>query len=863
MLATSTKSACQSPISPTTSHHRSSHPRPATTPHALSPRIPITPQAGPRSPRNKNTPSPSYFGFAVSEDSNPPDSNPGTHARHNWDYPCSNGRGRQSAGLVDTSHSSSLGRTESTHRPSTKDPTNRDQRESKISPGSIVSPPQPLQPKSPSGIGSPQARSGAVSSFGVIQRESLSSPSGRQAAQDKTVPAFLFNVPRQESPAGLSPNGAANESASASRLSLPESGLCAPLQEHAQTQAQRAETLPQSLSKGGPTILPAREFIALLKKSSSTLLLDLRVAPQYSVSRIQGALNLCIPTTLMKRPSFDTQKLQGTFTSEPDRQTFSTWRDCGLIAVYDSNSSNLKEAQNPNNILKKFAVEGWKGQSIILKGGFAAVSQTNPSMIEHGPAAITGDLLKSPLSIIPPAQTVAPVAGGCPLPASKGAVMPFFNNIRQNMDLLDGVGQLSVNHPAEMSERSKEALPEWLQKAVAKADGGKRVSNEFLTIEQTEQKRMQDALDCTVAYGSPLAEQNSKVQIAGVEKGTKNRYNNIFPYDHSRVQLQRKSSAGPCDYINASHVKAAYSNKRYIATQAPVPTTFNDFWHLVWEQDCRVIVMLTAESEGGQVKSHCYWKAGEYGPLKLKLFSERTVPLAQNGASEAKARCRRLNLGPRRSTAPLTEAELLSAYESQQCPDDAPSFIVRHFSLWHSNLPFEPMREVMQLQYTQWPDFGAPASPKHLLALIEQANAFANLSASPHHQVVGELEPAIQTDRPMLVHCSAGCGRTGTFCTVDSVIDMLKRQRKHNKPDRMEIDESDDEAHASEWVNRRDVDLIAKTVQDFRGQRLSMVQSLRQFVLCYESVMEWLVEKNVLVEGFSGKDVDRRGSYHA
>lgn len=127
--------------------------------------------------------------------------------------------------------------------------------------------------------------------------------------------------------------------------------------------------------------------------------------------------------------------------------------------------------------------------------------------------------------------------------------------------------------------------------------------------------------------------------------------------------------------------------------------------------------------------------------------------------------------------------------------------------------------------------------------------------------------PSPPNVRPLVVHCSAGCGRTGTFCTVDSVIDMLKRQRaerqskRSRSPDAMDIDDDNDS-----WLFRDDIDLIAKAVEDLRSQRLSMVQSLRQFVLCYESVAEWVV-REITETGKAGTLRDIRGgggrlSYH-
>jgi protein-tyrosine phosphatase len=114
------------------------------------------------------------------------------------------------------------------------------------------------------------------------------------------------------------------------------------------------------------------------------------------------------------------------------------------------------------------------------------------------------------------------------------------------------------------------------------------------------------------------------------------------------------------------------------------------------------------------------------------------------------------------------------------------------------------------------------------LNLIEQCNKVIRSTSTSSF---GDQEAEPKGQRPILVHCSAGCGRTGTFCTVDSVLDMLKRQRMSSADSNMEA------------LQTSSLDLIVKTVEDFRTQRPSMVQNLSQFVLCYESVLEWLVSR--------------------
>ena len=87
---------------------------------------------------------------------------------------------------------------------------------------------------------------------------------------------------------------------------------------------------------------------------------------------------------------------------------------------------------------------------------------------------------------------------------------------------------------------------------------------------------LQEALSGKVIYGTPSTGPNpaKSISIAGIEKGSKNRYNSIWPYEHSRVKLQGVSPGG-CDYVNANHIQPSFSNKRYIATQGPLPATFN------------------------------------------------------------------------------------------------------------------------------------------------------------------------------------------------------------------------------------------------------------------------------------------------
>jgi tyrosine-protein phosphatase 2/3 len=281
----------------------------------------------------------------------------------------------------------------------------------------------------------------------------------------------------------------------------------------------------------------------------------------------------------------------------------------------------------------------------------------------------------------------------------------------------------------------------------------------------------------------------------------------------------------------------------------------------VWQQDVRVILMLTAETESGQVKAQNYWGQKHFGPLHLTFLSEHRASIEPSKIHHHRER----PSAHRRHSSKNSISRVSSPKtETTQPPvSERPYIIVRRFTLSHDDEPFARMREITHLQYSNWPDFGAPAHPAHLLGIVEQTNAVVRAShaGSPSGPAPGD-------SRPIIVHCSAGCGRTGTFCTMDSVIDMLKRQRaaklrsgKVTQSIAMDISPTTPRRHSSsffgqttlanqsssdidlgDWLYNEDIDLVEKVVRDFRLQRLSMVQSLRQFVLCYESIIEWLAE---------------------
>ncbi|XP_025076031.1 tyrosine-protein phosphatase non-receptor type 2-like isoform X2 [Pomacea canaliculata] len=207
------------------------------------------------------------------------------------------------------------------------------------------------------------------------------------------------------------------------------------------------------------------------------------------------------------------------------------------------------------------------------------------------------------------------------------------------------------------------------------------------------------------------------------ENRPKNRYRDVSPYDHSRVILERPD--GESDYINASFVRVPDADRKYILTQGPLENTCGDFWLMIWQQQTKAIVMLNRVVEKGTAKCAQYW------PLGSDLGYEDSMLFEDVG--------------------------LIVTLIGEQ---DSTNFVQRWFTV--EELATGIKREVVHFNYTTWPDFGVPSSPTAFLNFLKVVRA------------AGVLDPDVG---PCVVHCSAGIGRSGTFCLVDSCLVLIEKHK--------------------------------------------------------------------------------------
>ncbi|KAI2798595.1 protein tyrosine phosphatase, non-receptor type 11, partial [Blomia tropicalis] len=249
------------------------------------------------------------------------------------------------------------------------------------------------------------------------------------------------------------------------------------------------------------------------------------------------------------------------------------------------------------------------------------------------------------------------------------------------------------------------------------------------------------------------------------ENRAKNRYKNILPFDYTRVTLHGDDPNCPgSDYINANFIEIEDDltgdnvKKTYIATQGPLATTKNDFWSMIWHENCTVVVMTTKEVERGKNKCARYWpnkdQSIEYNHVTVKTINEKPTL----------------------------------------------DYTLREFSIMYDGNEAES-RMIYHYHFTAWPDHGVPSDPGCVLNFLHEVNC---------------KQESLKESGPIVVHCSAGIGRTGTFIVIDLLIDQIKR----NGLD-CEID-------------------IQRTIQMVRAKRSGMVQTEAQYKFVYLAVQHYM-----------------------
>ncbi|XP_063870793.1 receptor-type tyrosine-protein phosphatase H-like [Scylla paramamosain] len=235
----------------------------------------------------------------------------------------------------------------------------------------------------------------------------------------------------------------------------------------------------------------------------------------------------------------------------------------------------------------------------------------------------------------------------------------------------------------------------------------------------------------------------------------KNRFRNILPFDHSRVILSPEAGQADSDYINANYIKDAWGRDSFIACQAPMEGTIGDFWRLVWQQDACVVVILTNPRERGREMCAVYWPTLEEPVITV---GDLTVT-RRSETSEGGLR-------------------------------------VREFVLQKG----KEQRSVRQYHLTTWLDFGVPNHEHHLLDFIREVR-----------------DSVTSANGPLVVHCRAGVGRTGTFIGLWNLMDAV-------------------DAGQRESVN------VRQTVLAMRDCRCCMVQTPEQYLYLYKSIVAYLEE---------------------
>lgn len=533
------------------------------------------------------------------------------------------------------------------------------------------------------------------------------------------------------------------------------------------------------------------------------IIIDIRSFADFVKSHIQNALNICLPSTLLKRSNFSFNRCVNSLPNYEkliiknyfNFETFNKTHDhqyshlnniaCSKygfpsILVYD----NFPNSANVYHMLKKITDE-FKLREInifLVKENFNDLCASGDRAIEiktgNSPQFNMHDLINRDSNLYQSivVQHESPTSGKLGAPKRLGdsnqpvseiwasnsmdSSTPILSNfklpntaptpnfkIRHNEEVVDNNKSLGIDLLTKYSESELSKLPNWLPGEQLLES---RLIDRFNQLEKIEKDRLNKALDI---------KNNYNLISSGIEKGYKNRYKDILLYEHSRVRLIDFTPEGDsCDYINASYIDSSVNLSvptraffKYIAAQGPLKHTIGDFFKCILNNKVRIVISLTNQWENGMVKCEPYWEPGVYrsnnNDIKTSIESEE-------------------KLG---------------------------NVIIRYLKVMDA--------DVLQIQLLDWMDNDICHNIWDLIFIVQLKNHLItkmNLS-----------------DYNTLIHCSAGCGRTGTFITVDTIINLIQMSLPLQH------------------------DLIPQVVDNLRCQRISMVQNLRQFMSIYEILIHY------------------------
>lgn len=605
-----------------------------------------------------------------------------------------------------------------------------------------------------------------------------------------------------------------------------------------------AENMRDSIAGLSPTIkyLLAAEIASRLESTRidprtnlpTMFIIDIRSFADFVKGNVTGSINVCPPLTLLRRSTFNWTKCVNSlpnyerlvilnylhFNNENSllNTTFQD-SDMGLhglapIFIYDNNNYSA----NLYHMCKKLIDNScWQASSAppvyLLDGTFAEFSSQFNHLITSGKSEPI-DL--STLEITTLSNVTSKSCDNLkmlPLDtsgneyelgrrSSAAAALPSFSfdtstptvsnfclpqnlpnkvfKIRHNEEVLDAVAPPNIaSRVSELTSAELQKLPQWLRESVTRPE---QIKLDFTKLEVSEKARLNYAL--SLAGQSELKTPGGSMEASpvincGLDFGHKNRYKDIFVYDHSRVKLSTmadSTSHGDCDYINASYINPTpeftelmtnneVSREKFqrdlkmIATQGPLKETTGDFWKCVIDQNCLIIVSLTDEFEGGFKKCSPYWTPGVYRSgmniLKVDLRKEQVCGV----------------------------------------------FTLRLFTVSCE----QTQKHVLQVHLNKWQDMSASVDPKDILAIVLLKE-----------NILEKVKPTVGYST--ITHCSAGCGRTGVFCTVDSVVGLLRSNNNHCE---------------------LPYDPVYSLVNSLRRQRILMVQNVRQYGLIYDVLVQY------------------------